>query len=91
LQKLQKNNDFLYKCSTLSDTLIPAVDDCSILATTNNSYFVFVGESGKQYKEIPDLISDKMNVILNDVKNAFIVNPNWDTSLDEDRLSSTNS
>lgn len=91
LQKLQKNNDFLYKCSTLSDTLIPAVDDCSILATTNNSYFVFVGESGKQYKEIPDLISDKMNVILNDVKNAFIVNPNWDTSLDEDRLSSSNS
>jgi hypothetical protein len=43
LEKLQANNDFIYKCSTLSDTLIPAVDDCSILATTDNSHYVFVG------------------------------------------------
>ena len=46
LRKLQANNDYIYKCSTLSDTLIPVVDDCSILATTNNSYYVFIGKSG---------------------------------------------
>lgn len=49
LQKLQKNNDFIFKCSTISDTLIPSVDDCSILATSNNSKYVFVGKSGKEY------------------------------------------
>ena len=53
LQKLQLNNDYIYKCTTISDTLIPAVDDCSILATTNNSYHVFVGYDKKEFREIP--------------------------------------
>ena len=35
LQKLQSNNDFIYKCSTISDTLIPIVSDC--LNFTSNS------------------------------------------------------
>lgn len=91
LQRLQANNDYIYKCSTLSDTLIPAVNDCSILATTNNSYYVFVGGSGKEYKEIPELVNDNLNVTMNDVRNGYIVNPNWDTSLDDDRLNSNNS
>ena len=53
LQKLQANNDYIYKCSTISDTLIPAIDDCSVLATTNNSYYVFVDKKGNEYKEVP--------------------------------------
>ena len=44
------NNDYIYKCATISDTLIPSVDDCSILATTNNSYYVFVDSTGNEHK-----------------------------------------
>ena len=91
LYKLQANNDFIYKCSTISDTLIPVVDDCSILATTNNSKFVFVGKSGQEYEQIPDIINDKLNTTLSDVQSGYIINPNWDTSLQKDRLQNENS
>ena len=86
LRKLQTNNDYIYKCSTLSDTLIPAVDDCSILATTNNSYYVFVGKSEQQYTVIPQTNSDKTNVVLNDVRQGYIVNPNWDYTKQSQRV-----
>ena len=36
LQKLQVNNDFIYKCSTISDTLIPIVDDCLNFTSNKN-------------------------------------------------------
>lgn len=36
LQKLQANNDFIYKCSTISDTLIPIVDDCLNFTSDKN-------------------------------------------------------
>lgn len=78
LQKIQANNDYIYKCATISDTLIPAVDDCSILATTNNSKYVFVGLSGKEFDEIPDIYDERQNKVLQDVKDNFVVNPNWD-------------
>lgn len=79
LQKLQANNDFIYKCATISDTLIPGVDDCSILATTNNSYYTFIGGTGTEYKEIPSIQSDSQNGILKDVEAGFIQNPEWDS------------
>lgn len=88
LQKLQANNDYIYKCCSLSDTMIPAVDDCSILATANNSYYVFVGGSGKEYKEIPDLKNDNQNIVLRDVNEGYVINPDWDYSLDDERLTS---
>lgn len=91
LRRLQENNDYIYRCATISDTLIPAVDDCSILATTNNSYYVFVGSSGKEYKDIPDLVNNKLNVVMSDVRDGYIINSNWDSSLDEDRKNDTNS
>jgi hypothetical protein len=75
---LQANNDYIYKCATISDTLIPAVDDCSILATTNNSYYTFVGSTNAEYKEIPATQSDKQNGVLKDVEAGFIQNPEWD-------------
>lgn len=90
LQKLQANNDYIYKCCTLSDTMIPYVDDCSILATTNNSYYVFVGGTGKQYTEIPNLKNDNQNVVLNDVRNGYVINPDWDYTLDNERIKSPN-
>lgn len=81
LQKLQANNDYIYKCSTISDTLIPAVDDCSILATTNNSYYVFVGADKKEYKEIPTSQNSNTNNIKKSVEDGYIINPDFDTSL----------
>ena len=81
LQKLQLNNDYIYKCATIGDTLIPAVDDCSILATTNNSYNVFVGYDKKQFKEIPTTQSSISINVLENVKRGFVVNPNFDQSL----------
>ena len=84
LQKLQANNDYIYKCSTLSDTLIPAINDCSILATTNNSYYVFIGGSKKEYKEVPNL-KDSQNMALKDIENGYIINPEYDTSFDKDK------
>lgn len=73
LQKLQNNNDYIYKCSTISDTLIPVVDDCSILSTVNNSYYVFVDEFGNEYTSVPN-----DSGIINAIENAYVVNPNFD-------------
>lgn len=81
LQKLQANNDYIYKCSTISDTMIPCVDDCSILATTNNSYYVFVDNVGNEYKSIPVNENSSLNKTLEAVKDGFIYNPNFDNSL----------
>lgn len=80
LQKLQANNDYIYKCATLSDTLIPAVNDCSILATTNNSYYVFIGQGGKEYPIIPET-KQSQNMVIKDVRNGYIVNPDFDNDL----------
>ena len=81
LQKLQANNDYIYKCATISDTLIPAVDDCSILATTNNSYYVFVDGQGNEYKEVPVLDSNVVNKVKEAIIDGYVYNPDFDTSL----------
>lgn len=85
LQKLQANNDYIYKCATISDTLIPAVDDCSILATENNSKYLFVGDSGEKYEEIPKISDKEQNFVLKDVEAGYIVNKKWDKLLNEER------
>lgn len=85
LQKLQDNNDFIYKCATISDTLIPIVDDCSILATQNNSKHLFVGMSGEKYQQIPNVSNESQNYVLKDVKDGFIINKNWDKSFNDER------
>ena len=81
LQKLQANNDYIYKCATISDTLIPSVDDCSILSTTNNSYYVFVDSEGNEYKEVPRMENATLNKTLDKIKKGYVINPNFDTSL----------
>ena len=86
LQKLQANNDYIYKCATISDTLIPAVNDCSILATENNSKHLFVGLSGEKYEQIPNIANANQNYVLNDVTSAYIINKHWDKSLNEELL-----
>jgi hypothetical protein len=83
LQKLQENNDFIYKCATLSDTLIPIVDDCSILSTENNSKYLFVGESGNKYESIPNISNETQNYVLKDVRNGYVVNKYWDKGLND--------
>lgn len=81
LQKLQANNDYIYKCATISDTLIPCVDDCSILATTNNSYYVFVDAVGNEHKSVPVNENSSINKTLESIKDGYIYNPNFDNSL----------
>ena len=81
LQKLQANNDYIYKCSTISDTLIPAIDDCSVLATTNNSYYVFVDKKGNEHKEVPKNDNSQMNKIKKSIEDGYIYNPDFDQSL----------
>ena len=81
LQKLQANNDYIYKCTTISDTLIPAVDDCSVLATSNNSYYVFIDEYGNEHKEIPVTDSSALNKIKQAIENGYVLNPDFDNSL----------
>lgn len=80
LQKLQANNDYIYKCSTISDTLIPAVDDCSILSTTNNSYYVFVGADKNEYKQVPASSDVSLNRVLKNIQDGYVYNPNFDPS-----------
>lgn len=45
LEKLQANNDYLYRMATISDTLLPAAEDCVILATKNIEHYYFVGKN----------------------------------------------
>lgn len=78
LQKLQANNDFIFKCASLSDTLVPAVNDCSILASINNSKYVFIDDEGNEYDEVPDIADDSQNGIKRAIERGFIVNPNHD-------------
>lgn len=85
LQKLQANNDFIFKCATLSDTLIPAVNDCSILATVNNSRYVFLDKDGNEYDEIPEVADKEQNKVKKAVEDGFIINPNFDVSSDNER------
>ena len=81
LQKLQANNDYIYKCSTISDTLIPAVDDCSILSTTNDSYYVFIDSKGNEYKEVPIVEGSSVNKVKDAIVDGFVYNPDFDNSL----------
>ena len=80
LQKLQANNDYIYKCATISDTLIPSVDDCSVLATTNDSYYVFVDQNGNEFKEVPVVENSSLNKVKAAIEAGYIYNPDFDQS-----------
>lgn len=60
--------------------MIPAVDDCSILATTNNSYYVFVGADGKEYKQVPASNDPSLNKVIKDIEDGYVYNPAFDPS-----------
>lgn len=59
--------------------MIPAVEDCSILATSNNSKYVFVGKSGKEYDKY-DIHSEQ------DIDDGFVINTKWDDKNGENRF-----
>ena len=61
----------MFSCNFWIIFLIPAVNDCSILATVNNSKYVFVGKSGEEY-DYCDIFN------FDDIKEGFITNKNWD-------------
>lgn len=47
LNKLQKNNDYIFKSAIISNTLIPNVEDCAILATSDKSGARFINVIGE--------------------------------------------
>ena len=72
LHKLQSNNDFIYKCSTISDTLIPIVSDCLNFISNSKSSKTMEGyrTADKAYDYIKDNI-------------AYHTNPKWDKKSQE--------
>ena len=68
--KLQDNNDYIFKNSIISNTLLPATLDCQILATYNTSTYSFIGESKREYEEVTeDNIEDiKAGYVLNEIE-----------------------
>lgn len=77
LQKLQANNDFIYKCSTISDTLIPAVNDCFILNSN--------GEEKRGVLSLGSLSTNKKTKTALDPTfyPQVVVNENGETSISE--------
>lgn len=71
--KLQANNDYIFRNAIISNTMIPNTDNVSILATRDNTYFVFVGKSGKEYQSAT-------TANLKDITDGFILNPNSPTT-----------
>ena len=72
LHKLQSNNDFIYKCSTISDTLIPIVSDC--LNFTSNTKSSKTMEGYRTATAAYDYIKDNI---------AYHTNPKWDKKSQE--------
>lgn len=72
ITKLQKNNDYIFRNAIISNTLVPNTQECFILATKENDYYTFLGNSGKEYD-----VATGAN--LDDIKNGFVVNGNSDS------------
>lgn len=66
--RLQQNNDYIFKNAIISNTLVPNTNNCSILATYNESFYVFVGRTGKEYVSVID------EAALADIKNNYVIN-----------------
>lgn len=75
--RLQENNDFIFKNGIISNTLVPNTNNCSILSTYNDVYYVFVGKSGSEeegnvkYTEYLEVTEDNIDEILNN----YVINP----------------
>ena len=69
LLKLQANNDYIFKSAIISNTALPASDECNILATKYTSHLEFVGSNGRNYSVVTN---DNINFI----RDGYIINPN---------------
>ena len=65
--KLQENNDYIFKNSIISNTLLPATMDCYVLATYNDPIYAFIGKTGKHY----DVVTDANK---KDIEDGYILN-----------------
>lgn len=68
LLKLQANNDYIFKNTIISNTLLPATESCNILASKYAQYLMFVGKSGAEYASVTT--ANKQDIVDN-----FIINP----------------
>lgn len=66
--RLQENNDFIFKNGIISNTVIPNVDNISVLATYSEVYYVYIGASGAEYTTVTE--ENK-----NDILAKYIINP----------------
>ena len=66
--------------------MIPAVDDCSILATVNNSHYVFVDNEENEYMSVPDIDDDSQNGVKRSIEAGYIINPNFVDSPNNEKL-----
>ena len=74
LNKLQENNDYIFKSAIISNTLIPDVEDCAILATNDESTAFFINILGQLIQpdeETGGIPESKM------VEVAWVNNPNY--------------
>lgn len=69
ITKLQKNNDYIFRNTIISNTLVPNSQECFILATRENYYYNFVGQSGNEYEA-----ATESNI--QDIRNGFVINRN---------------
>ncbi len=78
LARLQANNDYIFRSAILSDTLIPAIDDCSLYATEDLSdyYFVYINDEGEE-ERIKEITDDNIQYIID----SMVINPLYDTSI----------
>ena len=65
--KLQENNDYIFKNAIISNTLLPATEECNVLATYNNPVYSFIGGSKKTY----DVVTEQNK---QDIIDGFILN-----------------
>lgn len=71
LNRLQENNDYIFKSAIISNTLIPNADNCAILASSDNS--------GARYLNgIGEPIEPDENGCYNEYELVMVKNPNWD-------------
>lgn len=85
LNKLQENNDYIFKSAIISNTLIPDVEDCALLATNDESTAYFVNIIGQFIEPDPETGGIPENKL---VEVAWIDNPSYKPGqrLEKERL-----
>lgn len=88
LYKLQENNNYIYKNAVIANTLIPNTEYCSILATEDNSKYLFVNKNDKDdtheaFNTDMLKLGEDESILPIEEQPYFIENPQYDSQYDE--------